>query len=56
MRGSNNPSQLGAYMDTLGAREGWLLLFDTRSTAPWDQRLTWETVAQAGRTPRVVGL
>jgi hypothetical protein len=49
-------AQLHKYMDSLGATEGWLLLFDAQSTAPWEKRLTWETLAQEDRTLHVVGL
>jgi hypothetical protein len=48
--------QLRGYMDTLGCREGWLLLFDVASSAPWEQRLSWQTVEEGGRTVHVVGL
>lgn len=48
-------AQLARYMDTLGATEGWLVLFDRQSGRSWDKRLTWETVAQDGRTIHVVG-
>ncbi len=49
-------AQLARYMDTLGARQGWLLLFGAQSAVPWEQRLTWETVAREGRAIQVVGL
>ncbi len=49
-------AQLERYLDSLGAAEGWLLLFDLQSTAPWEERLNWETVVREKRTLHVVGL
>jgi len=49
-------AQLSRYLETLGGEEGWLLLFDVASTAPWEQRLTWETIEREGRRIHVVGL
>ena len=46
--------QLAAYCDQLGAREGWLALFD-RSDKPWDEKIRWETLDRAGRTLHVAG-
>jgi len=47
--------QLGKYLETLGCEEGWLVLFAVGSTAPWEQRLSWETVERGGRRLHVVG-
>jgi hypothetical protein len=47
--------QLSAYMDTCGAAEGWLVLFDRRSGKSWDERITWCTVTSGGRTLHTVG-
>jgi hypothetical protein len=47
--------QLGKYMMTLGASEGWLLLFDVNSALPWEQRLYWNIVESDGRVLHVVG-
>ena len=47
--------QLAKYMDTLGAKEGWLLLFDVKSECSWEQRLYWQTGEREGRTLHVVG-
>jgi hypothetical protein len=49
-------AQLVVYMDSLGAKEGWLLLFDTKSSIPWEQRINWETIIHDGRTLHVVGV
>jgi hypothetical protein len=39
----------------MGLGEGWLVMFDLRSTRPWDERLTLETVDRAGKRIHVVG-
>ncbi|MBM4390300.1 MAG: caspase family protein [Deltaproteobacteria bacterium] len=41
--------QLSAYLDTLGAKEGWLLVFDQREGVSWDDRLWSEDREVAGR-------
>jgi len=46
--------QLGAYMDTCAASEGWLVIFDRRPGIPWDERIGWKRVAHDGRTIHVV--
>jgi hypothetical protein len=48
--------QLSRCLGTLGCGEGWLLLFDVASAAPWEQRLTWETIEHGGRRIHVVGV
>jgi hypothetical protein len=48
-------AQLAGYMDTLGCAEGWLLLFDRRTTVTWDAKIFWCTSEQAGKTVHVVG-
>ncbi len=47
--------QLGAYMDTCAATEGWLVIFDLRPDISWDERIGWKTVGQDGRTIHVAG-
>ena len=46
--------QLGTYMDTCGAGEGWLVIFDRSPDISWDERIGWKTVAHEGRTIHVV--
>lgn len=46
--------QLAKYMDKLGCKKGWLLLFDVNSTVPWESRLSWETVEKDGYVIHVV--
>ncbi|MBK8251376.1 MAG: AAA-like domain-containing protein [Polyangiaceae bacterium] len=47
--------QVLRYLDTLGLTEGWLILFDLRSTLPWEQRLTQRTVEVLGKQVHIVG-
>ncbi|MCX7045059.1 MAG: AAA-like domain-containing protein [Candidatus Sumerlaeota bacterium] len=35
--------QLNRYMDTVGTREGWLLLFDQRPEISWEEKIYWRT-------------
>ena len=42
-------------MEMVGSREGWLLLFNLKTTVPWEQRLYAETVEQEGRIIRIFG-
>src|SRR6185503_9668199 len=48
-------AQVKRYLDALGLDEGWLLLFDLRSTLPWEKRLTTRTVDVGGKRVHVVG-
>ncbi|MBM4366106.1 MAG: AAA family ATPase [Deltaproteobacteria bacterium] len=41
--------QLSEYLDTLGEREGWLLVFDQREGLSWDDRLWSEDRVVEGR-------
>ncbi len=47
--------QVARYLDHAGLDEGWLVLFDLRSTRPWDERLTRETVERTGKRIHLVG-
>ena len=47
--------QVSRYLDALDVPEGWLVLFDLRSTAPWPQRLYNRAVAVGARTVHIVG-
>ncbi len=47
--------QVVRYLDGLGLTEGWLVLFDLRSTAPWTERLYQRDRAVGGRVVHVVG-
>ena len=47
--------QVARYLDAMGVGEGWLVMFDLRSTKTWDERLTTRTVEAAGKRVHVVG-
>jgi hypothetical protein len=47
--------QVTEYLERLGLPEGWLVMFDLRSTARWDERLTSREVEHRGRRVHVVG-
>ncbi len=48
-------AQLSACLDSLGSREGWLVLFNRNAAVPWEQKLSWETIPSQGRTLHIVG-
>jgi hypothetical protein len=43
--------QLWAYMDRLGEQNGYLVLFETKTSEeiPWEQRIKWEAVTHKGK-------
>ncbi len=47
--------QIIRYLDALGLTEGWLILFDLRSTAPWSERLFQRDRPVGGRVVHVIG-
>ena len=47
--------QVVAYLDSLGQGEGWLVLFDLRTTKPWSERLWNRTIEHAGKRIHLVG-
>ena len=47
--------QVVRYLDALGIAEGWLVLFDLRSSAPWSERLFQRDRAVGGRVVHVIG-
>jgi hypothetical protein len=49
-------TQLAQYMDTLGSKVGWLVLFSTRKRMSWKERITWTTIHREERTIHVVGV
>ena len=52
---SDGIEQLSGYMDTAGLTEGWLVIFDLRSTRPWSERLYQRPVEIEGRRIVIVG-
>lgn len=47
--------QLGRYLDSLGLREGWLVLFDLRKQQSWKKKLFVRKVKHEGKRITVVG-
>jgi len=47
--------QLGAYMDTLGEREGWLVVFDPDNDKPWAERIFWRNEQTEHGLVHIVG-
>ncbi|MDR1827418.1 MAG: type I restriction enzyme HsdR N-terminal domain-containing protein, partial [Methylobacteriaceae bacterium] len=48
--------QLQRYMDTCGATEGWLVIFDRNAKKPWSKRIYWTTeTLPDGGTAHIVG-
>jgi hypothetical protein len=47
--------QVTRYLDQLGLDEGWLVLFDLRSTKSWDERLTTRALPHRGKQVHVIG-
>jgi hypothetical protein len=48
-------AQVARYLDGLGLDEGWLVMFDLRSTAAWDERLSTRVVSARGKRVTIVG-
>lgn len=48
-------AQLGEYMDKLGEKTGWLVVFDRDKTKAWDEKIFWKTENTGGKTVHVVG-
>ena len=47
--------QIVAYLDSMGLTEGWLIIFDLRSTLSWSERLWAKDVVHAGKRIHLVG-
>jgi type II secretory pathway predicted ATPase ExeA len=47
--------QVAIYLDRAGLGEGWLVMFDLRSTLPWEERLSTRTLEAGGKRVHVVG-
>ncbi|MCY7328139.1 MAG: hypothetical protein LH618_06300, partial [Saprospiraceae bacterium] len=50
--------QLGRYLDKLGQKAGYLILFEKKplTEIPWEQRLGWEVREYAGKQITLVGM
>ncbi|MDM8528340.1 ATP-binding protein [Anaerolineales bacterium HSG24] len=47
--------QLTDYMDKMGCREGWLIVFDKRKKPTWDKKIFWKTHQIDGKIIHIVG-
>jgi hypothetical protein len=47
--------QVARYLDAAGLDEGWLVMFDLRSTQSWEERLWTRQVEVEGKRVRIVG-
>ncbi|MBI4645021.1 MAG: ATP-binding protein [Bacteroidia bacterium] len=47
--------QLSNYMDTLGEKTAWLLIFDRRTDKTWDEKIFWKTIRRNGKVIHLVG-
>ncbi|GHT48707.1 hypothetical protein AGMMS49982_00530 [Bacteroidia bacterium] len=48
-------SQIIGYMDTVGAKEGWLIIFDRRPNIDWDTKIYLKTEKIDDKTLTIVG-
>jgi len=48
-------AQVARYLEGLGLDEGWLVMFDLRSTLPWTERLCTRIVEAQGKRVTLVG-
>ncbi|MCB9039393.1 MAG: ATP-binding protein [Lewinellaceae bacterium] len=48
-------AQLADYMDQVGEKTGWLVVFDRRKAAAWEEKIYWKTEKRDGKTIHVVG-
>ncbi|MDR1242737.1 MAG: hypothetical protein LBM00_08145, partial [Deltaproteobacteria bacterium] len=48
--------QLDRYINTCGASEGWLVIFDRDQGKSWDDKINWATeTLPDGKTAHIVG-
>jgi len=48
--------QLARYLDRLGLKRGYLVIFDRRKTKSWEEKLYWKEVEYEGKRIAVVGM
>jgi len=48
-------AQLAEYMDKVGEKEGWLVIFDRISGKSWDEKIYWKSENHKGKKIDVVG-
>jgi hypothetical protein len=47
--------QVGRYLESLGLKEGWVVLFDRRKKVGWKKKLFWREKKLNGKVVHVVG-
>jgi hypothetical protein len=47
--------QIARYLDSAGLHEGWIVMFDLRSTLPWAERLSQRVIDAFGKRVHIVG-
>jgi len=47
--------QLAQYMDRFDCQEGWLVIFDRRPEAPWDEKIYHDTTDYQSKTIHLFG-
>jgi Holliday junction resolvase len=47
--------KLAGYMDTLGCDEGWMVIFDRRTTLNWDDKIYTKKETINGKTITIIG-
>jgi hypothetical protein len=48
-------TQLAEYMDKVGEKEGWLVIFDRTLDKSWAEKIYWKTEELKGKSMHVVG-
>jgi hypothetical protein len=51
----NSYDQIFDYMDTLGVKEGWLIIFDRRPDIDWETKTYLKTEKIKSKTVTIVG-
>jgi hypothetical protein len=49
-------TQTATYIDTCGCTEGWLVVFDRRTTVAWEDKIYMKKEPVDGKTVTVVGV
>jgi RecB family endonuclease NucS len=47
--------QLAGYLDRLGLKEGWLVMFDLRKDLSWEEKLFRRDMSHAGKAIHIIG-
>jgi len=53
---SEGLEQLARYLDRLGLKKGYLVIFDRRGTKSWEEKIYWKEVEPEGKRIAVVGM